>query len=54
MKERVLLVVHGAPWELAEEVRDKEEILKERRKLKQQTMARRRADNLAKEAEPVT
>ena len=22
MKERVLLVVHGAPWELAEEVRD--------------------------------
>ena len=22
MKERVLLVVHGAPWELAEDVRD--------------------------------
>ena len=22
MKERVLLVVHGAPWELAEDIRD--------------------------------
>ena len=80
MKERVLLVVHGAPWELAEEVRDfvlyynsqryhealgnvtpddvyfgrKEEILKERRKLKQQTLARRKAINLGKEADPIT
>ncbi len=80
MKERVLLVVHGAPWELAEEVRDfvlyhnskryhealgnvtpddvsfgkREEILKERRKLKQQTLARPKAINLGKEADPVT
>ena len=80
IKERVLLVVHGVPWELAEDVRDfvlyynsqhyhealgnvtpdevyfgrKEEILKERRKLKQQTLARRKAVNLGKEADPVT
>ena len=80
MKERVLLVVHGVPWELAEDVRDfvlyynsqryhealgnvtpdevyfgrKEEILKERRKLKQQTLAKRKAINLGKEADPVT
>ena len=32
----------------------KEEILKERRKLKQQTLARRKAVNLGKEADPVT
>jgi len=32
----------------------KEEILKERRKLKQQTLARRKAINLGKEADPVT
>jgi putative transposase len=80
MKERVLLIVHGAPWELAEDIRDfvlyynsmryhealgnvtpddvyfakKEEILKERRKLKQQTLAIRKAINLGKEADPVT
>jgi len=80
IKERVLLVVHGAPWELAENIRDfvlyynsqryhealgnvtpdevyfgmKEEILKERRKLKQQTLAKRKAVNLGKEADPVT
>jgi len=80
MKERVLLVVHGALWELAEDVRDfvlyynsqryhealgnvtpddvyfgqKEEILKKRRELKQKTLARRKAINLGKEADPVT
>jgi len=32
----------------------KKEILKERRKLKQQTLARRKAINLGKEADPVT
>ena len=80
MKERVLLVVHGAPWELAEDVRDfvlyynsqryhealgnvtpddvyfgqKEEILKKRREIKQQTLAKRKTINLGKEADPVT
>ena len=80
MKERVLLVVHGAPWELAQDVRDfvlyynsqryhealgnvtpddvysgtREEILGKRRKLKKQTLARRKAINLGKEADPVT
>ena len=80
MKERILLVVHGAPWELAEDVRDfvlyynsqryhealgnvtpddvysgrKEGILTERRKLKKQTLAGRKAINLGKEADPVT
>jgi putative transposase len=74
MKERVLLVVQGAPWELAEEVRDfvlyynsmryhealgnvtpddvysgrRKKILKERRELKQQTLARRKAINMKK------
>jgi len=80
MKERVLLVVHGAPWELSEDIRDfvlyynskryhealgnvtpdnvysgkREEILEKRRKLKQQTLAKRKAINLGKEADPVT
>ncbi|MHC4629322.1 MAG: DDE-type integrase/transposase/recombinase [Planctomycetota bacterium] len=80
MKERVLLVVHGAPWELAEDVRDfviyynsqryhealgnvtpddvyfgrREGILKKRRKLKKQTLARRKAINLGKEADPIS
>jgi len=80
MKERVLLVVHGAPWELAEDVRDfvlyynsmryhealgnvtpddvysgrKEQILEKRRKLRKQTLAKRKSINLGKEADPVT
>ncbi|NQU07848.1 MAG: hypothetical protein HQ583_04735 [Candidatus Abyssubacteria bacterium] len=80
MKERVLLVVHGAPRELAEEVRDfvlyynsrryhealgnvtpddvyfdnGEGILKERRKLEKQTLARRKAINPGKETDPAT
>jgi len=80
MKERVLLVVHGAPWELAEEVRNfvlyynsqrhhealgnvtpddvyfgkKEELLEKRRKLKKQTLAKRKVINLGKKADPAT
>jgi organic hydroperoxide reductase OsmC/OhrA len=80
MKERVLLVVHGAPWKLAQDIRDfvlycnsqryhealgnvtpddvysgrREEILKKRRKLKKQSLARRKAINLGKEADPIT
>ena len=73
-------MVHGAPWELAQDIRDfvlyynsqryhqalgnvtpddvyfgkREEILEKRRKLKQQTLARRKNINLGKEADPVT
>jgi transposase InsO family protein len=80
LKERVLLVIHGYPWELANEIRDfviyyntqryhealgnvtpdgvyfgrKEEILEQRRNLKKQTLAWRRAINLGKEADPIT
>ncbi len=76
----IYLVAHGAPRELAEDIRDfvlcynskryhealgnvtpddvyfgrKEEILKERRKLKKQTPAKRKAINLGMEADPVT
>ncbi len=79
LKERVMLVLCGYPWELAGEIRDfvvyynseryhevlgnvtpddvyfgrREKIVKERSLLKQQTLARRRIINLAKEADSI-
>jgi len=75
-----LLVIHGAPWELAQDIRDfvlyynsqryhqalgnvtpddvsfgkREEILEKRHRLKKQILARRKAINLGKEADPIT